>query len=113
MKDDAIYLQHILEAITRIVSFIGGSEYPAFSRDEKTSAAVLHELMVIGEAAAAMSQHFREQHPEIPFYEIIGMRNRIVHEYLEVRLETVWQTYEKDLPELKRHVKKALAELGN
>jgi uncharacterized protein with HEPN domain len=108
MKDNTVYLQHILEAIHHIESFIGTMNYSAFAQDEKTIAAVLHELMIIGEAAAAISPSFRAQHPEIPFYEIIGMRNRIVHEYLEVRLETVWQTYEKDLPELKRYIQGAL-----
>ena len=108
MKDDTIYLQHMLEAINRIHKFIGSMNFQDFSNDEKSISAVLHEFMVIGEAAAATSQRFRELHPEIPFYEIIGMRNRIVHEYLEVRLETVWQTYEKDLPELKRYIQKAL-----
>lgn len=103
-----MYMQHILESVQRIEKFIGMMDYQSFAGDDKTIAAVLHELMIIGEAATATSQKFREKHPEIPFYEMIGMRNRIVHEYLEVNLETVWQTYEKDLPELKRYLKKAV-----
>ena len=71
-------------------------------RYEKTVSAVLHELMILGEASARLSNKFRENHNEIPFYEAIGMRNRIVHEYLAVRLETVWQTCSDDLPELKK-----------
>ncbi|OGY33594.1 MAG: hypothetical protein A3I08_04215 [Candidatus Andersenbacteria bacterium RIFCSPLOWO2_02_FULL_46_11] len=102
MKDDRVYVQHVLESIGKVEKFIAGNSYEDFVADEKTVSAVLHELMIIGEAATCLSGQFREHNPQIPFNEVIGMRNRIVHEYLAVRLETVWQTCKEDLPILKK-----------
>lgn len=102
MKDDLVYVKHVLESIIKTEKFIADKSYKEFVADEKTVSAVLHELMILGEASARLSDKFREEHNEIPFNEAIGMRNRIVHEYLAVRLETVWQTCRDDLPELKK-----------
>lgn len=102
MKDDTVRLRHLRDSIQKIEQFLDGISYEKFITDEKTVSAVLHELMVLGEASAAISQELRDAHNEIPFHEMIGMRNRIVHEYLDVRLETVWKTCREDLPELKK-----------
>jgi uncharacterized protein with HEPN domain len=108
MQKDKARLQHIFDSVRKIEQFLEGMSFEQFQQDEKTVSAVLHELMVIGEAGAAVSEQFRESHPAIPFYEMIGMRNRIVHEYLDVRLKTVWETCKTDIPKLKETIEDAL-----
>ena len=72
----------------------------SFLRDEKTQAAVRHEIMIIGEAANRTSSAFRLRHADVPWPIIVGMRNKLVHEYDEVDLHEVWKTTQTDLPEL-------------
>lgn len=98
MNSDTALIAHIKESTDRIQKFIAGFEYNSFRSDEKTVSAVVRELTVIGEAAANLSKEFREAHPDIPFYEMIGMRNRIVHGYWEIDEEVVWKTCHEDLP---------------
>lgn len=63
--------------------------------------ALVRLFEILGEAAGKLTPEFRKQHLEIPFSDIIGMRNKLIHHYFEVDLETLWQTYEEDLPGLK------------
>lgn len=102
MKNNRILTTHILESAEKIQRFTAGMTFPEFEGDDKTVSAVVHELMIIGEAAANISDEFREQHPEVPFHEIIGMRNRIVHEYWNVDTDVVWKTCTEDIPALKK-----------
>jgi uncharacterized protein with HEPN domain len=72
--------------------------YEAFSKDEKTIYAVIRAVEVIGEAAANIPENIRSQYAEIPWREIKGMRNKLVHQYFGVNMEVVWQTIQEDLP---------------
>jgi uncharacterized protein with HEPN domain len=71
-----------------------------FSEDAKTQSAVLHQVMVLGEAANRLSETFREEHTEIPWRLMIGMRNRLIHGYDDVDLDEVWNTATRDVPAL-------------
>jgi uncharacterized protein with HEPN domain len=72
----------------------------AFLADPKTQSAVLHQLLLLGEAVRRLSEAFRAAHPDIPWSLIVGMRNRLIHQYDAVDLDEVWRTVERDIPDL-------------
>ena len=98
-RDDATLLD-ILRAARLALEFRGRLEKAAFLTDLKTQAAVLHELLVLGEAAKRLSAAFREEHPDVPWKAIAGMRDRLLHGYDDVDLDLVWKTVDEDLPGL-------------
>lgn len=97
MKDDRIRLQHILDALERIDRHCENSQ-----RDEKTASAVLYELTIIGEASRVLTESTKQELNSIPWIDIVGMRNRIVHEYFNIDYPVLWATIDRDLPELKK-----------
>ncbi len=98
-RDDAVLLD-MLTAVQRALSFATGLDRDGFGADLKTQSAVLHQLLVLGEAAKRLSDGFREAHPEAPWKAVAGMRDRIIHGYDDVDLAEVWRTIESDLPAL-------------
>ena len=98
-RDDATLLD-ILRAARLALEFRGRLEKAAFLTDLKTQAAVLHELLVLGEAAKRLSVAFREEHLDVPWKAIAGMRDRLLHGYDDVDLDLVWKTVDEDLPAL-------------
>ncbi|MEW6592214.1 MAG: DUF86 domain-containing protein [Candidatus Hadarchaeota archaeon] len=111
MKGDLPYLKHILDAISRVQSYTKNMGYAKFLDDSKTQSAVVRELEVIGEATKRLSLETRQQYPEIPWEDVSGMRDKLIHAYFDVKLEEVWGTIKKDIPQLKNTVEKAVAEL--
>jgi len=89
-----------VQAAQLILAFIEGMNKAAFDADLKTQSAVLHQLMVIGEAVKRLSPEFRESHSDIPWSAIAGMRDHLIHGYDIVDLEEVWKTATVDLPSL-------------
>ena len=98
-RDDA-YLLDILDAAGDILAFTQGMDLQSFQEDAKTQAAVQHKLVVIGEAVRRLSGRLRAAHATVPWHEIAGMRNRLVHEYERVDLAEVWNVVARDIPEL-------------
>ncbi|MBE3132119.1 MAG: DUF86 domain-containing protein [Acidobacteria bacterium] len=98
-KDDA-YVLDMLRAASLARQFAEGCTEARFLDDVKTQSAVLHQLTMLGEAVRRVSQEFREHHPQVPWGEIAGLRNRIVHEYDEIDLDRVWEVIRRDLPRL-------------
>ncbi len=105
------YLNDIIESIADIKEFTAGMTRESFSIDKKTIKAVVRSLEVIGEAANKLPDDVRDRYPEISWQEIIGMRNRLIHEYFGVDLDIVWQTIEEDLEPLENAVKKIIKEM--
>lgn len=97
------YVDDVLSTADKIEAFIGNMDLAAFKSDEKTAYAVIHALKVIGEAASKIPSTIRLRHPSIPWKEVAGMRNKLIHEYFGVDLETVWKTASEDVPLLKKH----------
>ena len=91
-RDDLVYVGHILDTARRTLRLIHGVSHMQYEDDEALRLALTHLLQTIGEAARRVSPPFREAHPQVPWPAIIGMRHRIVHEYLHVDEEIVWQT---------------------
>ncbi len=96
-RDEATLLD-ILRAARLALEFRGRIDKPSFLSDLKTQAAVLHELLVLGEAVKRLSAPFRERHPQLPWKAIAGMRDRLLHGYDDVDLDLVWKTVDEDLP---------------
>jgi uncharacterized protein with HEPN domain len=100
MRRDDAYLLDILIAARKALKFLEGMTWEEFEQSELHQNAVVHLLEIIGEAARLISQETRDAHPDIPWEQMIGMRNRLIHEYFRVDLATVWDTVRNDLPRL-------------
>lgn len=100
MKDDRIYLRHILECIEAIYSYTTAGQ-ELFFKDWKTTKATLRELQELAESTQRLSQALKDKHPEIPWQAIAGFRNVLVHDYLGLSLSRVWDIIERDLPALR------------
>ena len=105
------YLNDIIESITDIQEFIIGMTFENFSNDRKTIKAVVLSMEIIGEAANKIPLHILGNYPETPWPEIVGMRNRLIHEYFGIDLEIVWQTIEEDLVPLEKTIQKMISDL--
>ena len=101
MRDHSLFIQDILLAIERIESFIDGLDYDSFAGDDKTLSAVVRKLEIIGEAVKQLPESFTQQHPTMPWRQIAGMRDKLIHFYFGVDPLLVWQTIQNRLPELK------------
>ena len=99
-KRDLSYIWDMRTAAQEILEFMQGVSQTEFERNNQLRYAVERQLMVIGEAARHVSDEFQEQHPEIPWLQIIGQRNVLAHDYGEILVERVWLTATKSLPEL-------------
>ena len=103
MRDDREKLRDILEAIERIERYaVQGRQ--SFEEDELIQTWFIRHLEIIGEASRALSSNTREQHPDVPWSQIIGMRNILTHNYFEVDLDVVWSAVEHNSPALKRQI---------
>lgn len=100
-RDLRDYLNDIVESIEDIWSFVNGMSYEALEIDKKTLYAVIRCLEIIGEAVKKIPKNVREKYSEIPWKEIGGMRDKLIHEYFGVDIETIWDTIHEDLSPLK------------
>ena len=97
---DIASLLDINKAARQVLKFKGNLDKIAFLQDDKTQSAILYQLLIIGEAVKRLSQELSQQHPEIPWSLMAGMRDNLIHEYDDVDLEEVWKTSDKDIPDL-------------
>jgi len=105
-RNEQLYIQDILTSIARIQEYTAEMNFEKFANDYKTIDAVIRNFSVIGEAAKNLSEEFKMKNYEIPWNEIIGMRNKIIHEYFGIDEEILWQTIKKDLLELEKYMNK-------
>jgi len=101
---DEAHVLDILNAARLAIEFKGSADKEAFLADAKSQSAVLHQLLVIGEAVKRLSPEFRAAHPEAPWKLIAGTRDKLIHFYEGVDLEEVWKMVISDLPELIRQI---------
>jgi uncharacterized protein with HEPN domain len=100
MSRDQQSIRDMWNAAQEILSFTIEMDYDALKSDRRTQAAVLYEIVVIGEAANRLSPTFRTEHPAVPWKDIIGMRNILAHQYDKVDSAVVWDAVHQDIPEL-------------
>ncbi len=105
---DKIRLKHMLEAAQETQGFAANQGRTALNSNRMLVLALVEDIEIIGEAASKVSQGCRDSYPQIPWNDIIGMRNYLIHAYFKVDLEQVWSTIQDDLPPLIAELKKIL-----
>jgi uncharacterized protein with HEPN domain len=112
VKDERAYLLHAIEAIDAISSYtVDGSE--AFFSDGKTQDAVIRNIEIIGQAVKGISDDIRAMEPAVPWRQIAGMRDKLIHEYFGVDLALVWDVVERELPILRPQLEKLSQRLAD
>jgi uncharacterized protein with HEPN domain len=111
VKDERLYLIHIVECATRIQQYTSEGK-DAFMSDGKTQDAVLRNLQILAESTQRISRNLKAAHPEVEWSKIAGLRNILVHEYLGINLVRIWEILQRGLPELKNQVASILKALG-
>ncbi len=113
MRREELYLHDIIDAADAIQRFVNDADEEEFSSNEMRRSAVLQKLLIIGEAAARMPDSFTGKYPAIPWSDMVGFRNIVVHEYFSVDWSIVWTTATQDVPQLRAHVARILASEEN
>ena len=111
-RDDSVYLHHILDAIAKVESYLEGIDHETFLDHSLVQDGVIRQIEIIGEAVRRLSRDLRDQFSHIPWQDIAGMRDKLIHDYFGVDLETVWLTALQDLPALKTEVRQILQSLA-
>jgi len=99
-EDDEIRLKHILDAAREAVSFTEDRSREDLDSDRKLNLSLVRLLEIIGEAARGITEEFRQDHTELPWKSMAGMRDRLIHGYFDVNFDVVWETVTNDLPPL-------------
>ena len=113
-KDVKVFIQDIIESIKLIESYVKGVGVEEFLDEDdniQMKDAIIRRLEIIGEAVKNIPDDFKKRHSDIPWKNISGMRDVLIHEYFGVKLERVWKTAKEDLPELRRAISKILREI--
>ena len=111
MKDFIVYIDDMLDAIEKGISFVEELNLSEFSSDDKTQFAVIRAIEIIGEASKKIPNEIKSQYSEIPWKEISGMRDKLIHDYFGINIEVVWKTVEEDFQLLKPHLQLMKKEL--
>ena len=107
-KDPLVFLKHILDATELIEEFIKDYTKKRFLEDKLVQSAVIRQIEIIGEAAKNIPASFRKNYPKIPWVDIVGMRDKLIHLYFGVDLERVWLVITEDIPILSRQIQEIL-----
>ncbi len=107
------YVKDISDSIEHAEEFVEGYGLEDFKKDRKTLYAVIRAIEIIGEASKKIPKSVRAKYPDIPWKDMAGMRDKLIHEYFGVDVEVLWKTVQQDLPTLKVLISRALDELGD
>lgn len=111
-REPRLYLQDILDSIKKIQQYMGNLTFDEFVSNDMVIDAVVRNFEIMGEAAAHIPDSIRSAYPNIPWKEMRGLRNVVVHEYFGVDLKIIWKTAQESLPELSEMIKEVLSNLG-
>jgi len=111
MRNGSLYLKDILAAIEAIYAFVEDMDFKSFRDDDKTTSAVIRKFEIIGEASKNIPTEIKEQYPSIPWKDMAGMRDRLIHFYFGVDYELVWKTIKKRIPSIKPLLSQILKDL--
>ena len=98
IRDDKVYLAHIVDALQQIVAYTEGMDFKEFRTMRMAQDAVIRQFEIIGEAAKNLSPEFRSRHDGVPWKDLAGFRDKLIHQYFGVDLATVWRSVEDDVP---------------
>jgi len=108
MRDYDMYLKDIIEAMNAIESFVRDMDFDIFKEDDRTASAVIRKFEIIGEATKNIPENIKQKYPEVPWKEMAGMRDKLIHFYFGVNYGLVWQTICNRLPNVKPLIEKIL-----
>ena len=111
MRDPKLYLRDIVDAIEDIEQFVEGVSFEAFKRDDMRSSAVIRKFEIIGEATKNVPESIKQRYASIPWGDMAGMRDRLIHFYFGVKYDLVWNTIKNDIPQVKLSINKILEDL--
>lgn len=107
------FLQDILDSINAIEEFIKGYSYGDFANEQKTNYAVIRAIEIIGEATKNIPKSFRSKYTEVPWVEMAGMRDKLIHNYFGVDMEVLWLTATENVPLLKVLISRVIVDMEN
>jgi uncharacterized protein with HEPN domain len=110
IRDDGVYLAHIMDAVQQILAYTEGMDYAEFRTMRMAQDAVIRQFEIIGEAAKNLSADFRSRHDSIPWKDLAGFRDKLIHQYFGVDLATVWLSVEDDVPVLMEELRRIQGE---
>lgn len=111
-RDELLYLRHILDAINTIEDYLQGVDEKQFDSTRLLQDGVIRQIEIVGEAVRHISKDIRKTYPEVPWQDVAGMRDKLIHDYFGVDIEKVWLTAQEDLPVLKEQVIGILKDYG-
>jgi uncharacterized protein with HEPN domain len=111
-RDISLYIKDILRNMQDAEEFIQGYSYDKFASDKKTLNAVIRSIEVIGEATKRVPDEIREKYPSVPWKEMAGMRDKLIHFYFGVDREAVWLVVKERIPSLKPLIEQILKDLS-
>ena len=111
MRDFQVYLEDIIDALNCIEAYTKGLTYEAFVNDRKTVDAVIRNFEIIGEAAKQVPLSIRREYSKVPWRDMAGMRDKLIHGYFGIQLDVVWKTIKERLPPLRLLLLDALADM--
>ena len=103
-REDTVVIQDIKEAIDRIMSYTSKVEYNDFLQDYKTQDAVVRNIEILGEAAKLLSDETKRDYPNIPWKDIAGTRDKLIHDYFGVNIDIVWDIVKNEIPSLSKQL---------
>lgn len=111
MRNPTLYLKDILGAMEAIEKFVTGVDFETFKNEDMRSSAVIRKFEIIGEATKNIPEDIKQMYPQIPWKDMAGMRDRLIHFYFGVKYDLVWNTIKTDIPRIKPLINKMLEKL--
>jgi uncharacterized protein with HEPN domain len=111
-RDISLYLKDILKNMEKAEKFTEDMSYKNFVADEKTKYAILRCIEIMGEAVKGIPESVRKKYAEVPWKDIAGMRDKVIHFYFGIKLKRVWLAVKEDIPKIKHQIKKILKDIS-
>lgn len=108
IRDDSVYLAHILDALQQIAAYTSEMDELGFLSNRLVQDGVIRQFEIIGEATKNLSDTFKQQHSAIPWKDLAGFRDKLIHQYFGVDLKTVWMSVVDDVPMLMGEIQKSI-----
>jgi len=111
MRKVSLFIKDILENMEKAAEFLADMNLATFKTDEKTSYAIMRCIEIIGEATKQISEEMRQKYPDVPWRDMAGMRDKLIHFYFGLNTEKIWLVVNEDIPRIKPYLKKMLSDL--